>query len=101
MLAMHKDVGGETFQIATGLECTVSEIAELIQKKMHKNGIDMKIVYDNPRMGDVRRNFADTTKAKIGLGWTAAVPLEEGLEKTLSYFLDIAVSDQNKEMTDD
>lgn len=86
-LSMEKNVGGEIFQIATGIERTVNEIAEMISAILAKQGIRMNIKYDAPRQGDVKRNFALTRKARKILGWHPKIKIEQGLEKTINYFL--------------
>ncbi|MEA3469840.1 MAG: GDP-mannose 4,6-dehydratase [Thermodesulfobacteriota bacterium] len=84
------DIGGETFQIAAARETTVGEIADrlrhLFQEIDPKNNI--RIVYMESRLGDVKRNFSDTSKAKARLGWQPEVPLERGLQATLDWFVD-------------
>lgn len=86
-LCMERDVGGETFQIASGTERTVGEVAELISTRLAKRGIEMDITYDTPRLGDVRRNFADTGKAKSMLGWLPTMSMNQGIERTINYFI--------------
>jgi len=88
LLSMEKEVGGETFQIATGLERTVGEVAEFIAQTLDKRRIKMNIKHGQPRLGDVKRNFADTSKAKRMPGWELEMELEEGIERTIEYFLD-------------
>jgi nucleoside-diphosphate-sugar epimerase len=39
-----------------------------------------------PRAGDIRDSFADAGAARRDLGFEAAVPLEEGLRRTLEWF---------------
>src|SRR5829696_7233277 len=39
------------------------------------------------RRGEVRRNYADTTKAERMLGWRAEMELEEGLRRTVEWFM--------------
>ncbi|MEK9777274.1 MAG: NAD-dependent epimerase/dehydratase family protein, partial [Quisquiliibacterium sp.] len=63
MLALEQPVGGETFQIATGMESTVSEVATMIANALAKRGVQMQIAHDSPRLGDVMRNYSDTSKA--------------------------------------
>ena len=87
LLCMKRNVGGEIFQIATGKERTVGEAAGLIAAVLAQHGIEMKLTYDAPRLGDVKRNFADTAKARKMLGWTATVDLQKGIEETVDYFL--------------
>jgi UDP-glucose 4-epimerase len=37
-------------------------------------------------LGDVRRNYSDTSKARKTLGWRPAVDLTEGLRRTVEWF---------------
>lgn len=82
-------IGGETFQIAAALETTVGEIADklkhLFQELDPNNNI--RISYMEPRLGDVKRNFSDTSKAKARLGWQPEVQLDQGLRATLAWFM--------------
>lgn len=89
ILASNSNVGGEIFQIATYKETTVQEIAEKIKKLIkEKLGKDVSIVYSNPRIGDMKRNYSDISKAKKMLGYEPKYDLEKGLEETLEYFLE-------------
>ena len=88
--SMKKNVGGEIFQIATGMERTVDEIAKLISNALSKHELEMKIAYDKPRVGDVKRNFSDTRKAAQMLGWKAEMDIEFGIDRTVDYFLNTA-----------
>ena len=53
----------------------------------------MEITHDAPRLGDVKRNFADTSKAGSMLGWTPSMNLEQGIEETIDYFTNTAEID--------
>ena len=82
-------VGGEVFQIATERETTVAEIAELMVEKLPRFGFEApRIRYEQPRKGDVLRNFSDTSKARERLGWRATVGVDAGIERTIRWFLD-------------
>lgn len=87
MLAMEQAVGGETFQIATGMERTVGEVATLLAKALEERDIHMGIQYDSPRLGDVKRNFSDTSKAALLLGWRTEWDIVDGIESTIASFL--------------
>jgi UDP-glucose 4-epimerase len=87
ILSIECEVGGETFQIATGNEMTVTDIANLIASELAKRGISMDIHHDNPRIGDVRRNYADTTKAKRILNWSTQVDVHHGISLTIEWFI--------------
>ncbi len=78
---------GEVFQIATSREHTVNEIAEKLKKELAAQGMDMHIVHGQPRLGDVKRNYSDTGKAKSKLDWQAQVDVESGIKKTVEWFM--------------
>jgi len=84
---IEKSVGGETFQIATGAESTVGEVASMIAGVLRERGVVMTVQHDAPRLGDVKRNYSDTTKAAQVLGWAVEVPLNDGIVRTIDYFL--------------
>jgi UDP-glucose 4-epimerase len=80
-------IGGEVFQIATNAETTVSEIVNMLLPILADSGIQkVKIKHSEPRIGDVRRNFSDTSKARRLLGWQARVDLMYGLIRTVEWF---------------
>jgi UDP-glucose 4-epimerase len=80
---------GETFQIASGMEHSVEELAEKIIVILSDFGVNaVKIEYASPRIGDVARNVADTSKAAKCLGWRPKIALHEGLKATIAWYLD-------------
>jgi UDP-glucose 4-epimerase len=88
LAATVPDIGGEAFQIATSRETTVGEMAEKLVATLNAAGVpNIRLVNAETRLGDVKRNFSDTTKAKLRLGWQAKIELDAGLQKTVSYFL--------------
>lgn len=87
-LAVKADVGGEVFQIATYRETTINEIAEKIRKIVEKAiGKKVEVIYTSPRLGDVKRNYSDISKAKKILGYKPYYDLDKGLKETFKYFL--------------
>ncbi len=80
-------IGGETYQIATASETTLNELMDIMIPALKVKGIDLDIRYGEKRLGDVMRNFSDTTKAKKQLGWQATIELDTGIDKTLDWFL--------------
>jgi len=72
------------FQIATNAETTVNEIADLLSSVFREFGFDeIKIQYGERRLGDVQRNYSDTSKARERLNWQAEYSLQEGLRLTV------------------
>ena len=76
------------FQIATHTETTVGEMAEMLVKTLAEKGIDNIIVtHSHPRLGDVKRNYSDTSKARRMLSWEPQIELAPGLARTVAYYL--------------
>ncbi len=80
--------GGEVFQIATSAETTVQELTDRLLPALAAAGIeDVEVRKTAARRGEVNRNYADTSKARRKLGWKAEVGLDEGLGRTVDWFV--------------
>ena len=89
--ASSEGVGGEVFQIATSRETTVEEITEQLLVVLASRGIEgVDVRHVGQRLGDVQRNYSDTSKARELLKWSAGTQLNAGLEETLDWFLEEA-----------
>jgi len=82
--AIVENIGGETFQIATSVETSISELVDLLRDALKIKPFHMK--YTDRRLGDVKRNFSDISKAKDILHWDYSIPLETGLKQTVEWF---------------
>ena len=81
-------VGGEVFQIATSAETTVQELTDRLIPAMAAAGLEgVEVRNTDARRGEVRRNYADTSKAHRMLGWKAEIGLDEGLRRTVDSFV--------------
>ncbi len=88
LAASREGIGGEVFQIASNREVTINELVDALKSAFSKKGITgIEIVNSQPRLGDVKRNYSDTSKAKRMLGWTPRYELGQGLSFTVDYFL--------------
>jgi UDP-glucose 4-epimerase len=81
--APEEVVAGELFQVGTGRETTINELAAAIGAAV---GRPIEIVHEATRAGDVRRNVSRVDKAAARLGYRAAVALDEGLARTARWF---------------
>jgi UDP-glucose 4-epimerase len=87
-LAASKNVGGEIFQISTGVEMSVNEMTTLICEEMKKYDFEIPLInYTDPAVGDIMTNYADNSKAKSMLGWSPKVDVKEGLKQTIEWFI--------------
>jgi UDP-glucose 4-epimerase len=81
-------VGGEVFQIATSAETTVQELTDRLLPALAAAGLkDVEVRKTAARRGEVLRNYANTSKAQGMLGWKAEVGLDEGLRRTVDWFV--------------
>ncbi len=84
-LALESDVaGGTVLHIASGVETTVQELADLCRGAA---GVpDHPIVHRPKRPGEVERNFASYDLAKEMLGYAPSISREEGIGRTWEWF---------------
>ena len=68
---------GEVFQIARGRETSVNELVEILKKV---TGADFEIIHQPERVGEIRRNYSDITKARNLLGFEPEIDLQDGLQ---------------------
>jgi UDP-glucose 4-epimerase len=76
-------VAGETFQIGSGVETSLIELASRL---FEAGGEDVPIEYGPPSPGDIPRNVSDISKAVRSIGYRPTVALPEGLTHTLEWF---------------
>jgi dTDP-L-rhamnose 4-epimerase len=69
---------GEVFNIGSGADRSVTEVAQELARAMGKNDIAPQIV-GKSRVGDIRHCFCDTSKAADKLGFLAGKDFQEGL----------------------
>lgn len=75
-------VGGQVFQIGTGVETTVAELADAVREATG----EAEVRYAPPRAGDTERNYARVDKARAKLGFETRVTLRDGVAATVAWF---------------
>jgi UDP-glucose 4-epimerase len=84
VLAAAADVSDEVFNIGTGTETSLTELALTLLDVM---GADLPVEYGPERsVNQVARRLADTTRARERLGFEAEVGLEEGLRSLVEWW---------------
>jgi len=81
-----EDVAGEVLNVATGVDVSVSEVADLVLGLLRKPP-ELKQHVDE-RLGQVDRHIGSTEKAERVLGWRARTAFEDGLERTVAWYRD-------------
>ena len=79
-------VEGETFNLGTGTEVSVEELAgEIIRLSGRKVRIEVDEERLRPEKSEVQRLLSDNRLARERLGWAPQVELREGLERTMDW----------------
>lgn len=93
-LVFHKGVVGETYNIGGFNEWTNIDLIKVIIKTVDKllgnpeGTSNHLITYVTDRAGHDLRYAIDATKIKRELGWEPSLQFEEGIEKTVQWYLD-------------
>jgi UDP-glucose 4-epimerase len=85
-MALNDSLKGQVINIASGKEITVKDLVNSICRLMGYNG---RIVYRPPRPGDVRRHYADITKARELLSFEPETSLEDALRIVINWYREI------------
>ena len=72
------------YNIGSGKDITIKELAETIQKVTGHQG---EIIWDSEKPDGTPRKLLDVSKM-TAMGWSYSIELEEGIEKTYAWFLD-------------
>jgi UDP-glucose 4-epimerase len=84
ILALESKASDDVFNVASGQETSLNELASALLKVMDSN---LKPEYGPERtVNSVSRRLADTTKAENKLGFKATIGLEDGLTRLVSWW---------------
>jgi dTDP-glucose 4,6-dehydratase len=75
---------GETYNVGSGIEKTIDEIADGVLAALGKPESLKEIVPDRP--GHDRRYLLDSTKLRSELRWRDEIPFEQGLADTVHWY---------------
>jgi len=83
-LVLRRGREGATYNVGSGLEATIEEVADLVLELTGKPASLKTIVPDRP--GHDRRYLLDSTRIREELGWEPAHPWREGLAETVRWY---------------
>lgn len=85
LLAANSDVLGEAFNVATGVETSLLQLAEELAHVMGRP--DLTPVFQPARtVNPVERRLADIDKAREDIGFEARIPLSQGLQDLVAWW---------------
>lgn len=83
ILLMEKDIPGGLFNVGTGVDVTIKELAEMIMDVVEFQGT---VVFDSSKPDGTPRKLLDIGRIQE-LGWCPQVNLREGIRKSYQDFL--------------
>ncbi|MFN4006812.1 MAG: NAD-dependent epimerase/dehydratase family protein [Chitinophagaceae bacterium] len=83
LAAVHPKALGDVFNVGTGVETSVNELAEIIAN--HVGNITIQNVPERD-IDNIRRRSIDIEKIHQRLGWSPKVNIKNGIEKTLHWY---------------
>jgi dTDP-glucose 4,6-dehydratase len=83
-LVLQAGAEGETYNVGSGVEKSIEEIANGVLDLTGKPETLKTIVPDRP--GHDRRYLLDSSKLRRELGWKPAIDFEHGLEETVAWY---------------
>lgn len=78
------------YNISTGRETSINQLLEAFSRALAPR-VMPTVSYQPPRAGDIYRSMLDCSKAAEKLGFHAQTLLENGVQRTLIYFLQAAL----------
>jgi len=73
---------GEVFNISGGQSI---DLNELVAQLKLLAGHEVEVIYDPPKVGDIKYSSSDPSKARNVLGYAPSVTFAEGLKRTFAY----------------
>ncbi len=83
-LVLREGRAGETYNVGSGIEATIEEIADRVLELTGKPASLKTVVPDRP--GHDRRYLLDASKIEKELGWRPSRGFEEGLAETVEWY---------------
>jgi GDP-L-fucose synthase len=81
--AAEKYDGDQPVNLGSGYEISIKELSELIVKM---TGFEGKLAWQTDKPNGQPRRGLDVSRAKEYFGWSAQVPFEEGMRRTIEWF---------------
>ena len=84
LFAMQNPLADHLYNVGTGTDVTIKQLAETIQKTIGHTG---QIIWDSTKPDGTPRKLMDVSKLKQA-GWQYTINLEDGIKNTYQWFLE-------------
>ena len=84
IFALENKIKGNLYNVGSGVDLTIKDLAELIQKMVGHKG---EIIWDSTKPDGTPRKLMDVSKM-TKVGWKASIGLEDGIRMTYDWFLE-------------
>jgi GDP-L-fucose synthase len=91
VFALENELEDDLYNVGFGTDLTIKELAELVQKIVGHQG---EIIWDTNKPDGTPKKLMDSSKLRK-LGWEPKINLEEGIQITYNWFLEMLKSEQN------
>ena len=91
LFALENKLEEHMYNVGTGVDLTIKELAELIQLSTEHQG---EIVWDTNKPDGTPRKLMDITRLEVQ-GWSSSIELKAGLEATYLWFTDNQTTKRN------
>ena len=81
--AAEKYNGADPVNLGSGYEISIKDLAEMVCRM---TGFQGKLIWDTTKPNGQPRRGLDVSRAKATFGWSAQVPFEEGMRRTIEWF---------------
>ena len=85
-LVLQAGAEGETYNVGSGIERSIEQIADAVLALTGKPATLKSIVPDRP--GHDRRYLLDSSKLRRELGWEPVIAFDRGLRETVGWYMD-------------
>jgi GDP-L-fucose synthase len=83
LLASERYDGNEPFNLGSGMEISIKNLAEMVARL---SGFTGEIVWDTSKPNGQPRRALDISRAETYFGFRAKMPFEEGLRRTIEWY---------------
>lgn len=82
------DIGGQVFQIASGIETSIMDMVAMMNSisTVYAN-LEVEYTHELPRLGEVKRSYADISRARYTLRYKPRYDFMHGMTETFKWYM--------------